>query len=110
MKLDRNSPTSRSAAARHGGDVEGAPDVVAAEERDERDAGYEAHAAGGPLRDDSLVAAKQQLADAVEGLVDVLSQPDVMRAIGDVDRQNLAKYLTIAKLKLENTIALVRRG
>jgi hypothetical protein len=27
-----------------------------------------------------------------------------------VDRQNLAKYLTIAKLKLENAIALVRRG
>ena len=32
------------------------------------------------------------------------------RAIGEVDRQNLAKYLTIAKLKLENTIALIRRG
>ena len=30
------------------------------------------------------------------------------RTIPDVDRANLAKYLTIAKLKLENAIALVR--
>jgi hypothetical protein len=27
-----------------------------------------------------------------------------------VDRDNLAKYLTITKLKLENAIALVRSG
>ena len=32
------------------------------------------------------------------------------RSIGDVDRANLAKYLTIAKLKLENAIAVVRTG
>ncbi len=63
-----------------------------------------------PLRDDSLIDAKQQLADAVESLVDVLRAPDVMAAIGPVDRANLAKYLTIAKLKLENVIALVRSG
>ena len=81
-----------------------------AEARDAREAGYAGHAAGGPLQEDSLVSAKQQLADAVEGLADVLSQPDVIRGIGDVDRQNLAKYLTIAKLKLENAIAVVRRG
>jgi hypothetical protein len=31
-------------------------------------------------------------------------------SIQDVDRQNLAKYLTIAKLRLENAIALVRSG
>ena len=77
---------------------------------DEEAAGYEAHGATGPLREDSLVAAKQQLADAVESLADVLGQPDAIRGIGDVDRQNLAKYLTIAKLKLENAIAIVRRG
>jgi ParB family chromosome partitioning protein len=62
----------------------------------------------GPLRDDSLLAAKQQLADAVEALVDVLRAPDVVATIGSVDRANLAKYLTIAKLRLENAIALVR--
>jgi ParB family transcriptional regulator, chromosome partitioning protein len=63
-----------------------------------------------PVSDDSLVAAKQQLADAVEELVGVLRAPTVMEAIGPVDRANLAKYLTIAKLRLENAIALVRSG
>ena len=63
-----------------------------------------------PLRDDSLISAKQQLAEAIEGLVDVLRAPDVVATIGPVDRANLAKYLTIAKLKLENAIAMVRSG
>ncbi len=62
------------------------------------------------LGDDSLLAAKRQLADAVEELVAVLQAPDVVRQIGEVDRANLAKYLTIAKLKLENAIAVVRGG
>jgi ParB family transcriptional regulator, chromosome partitioning protein len=62
----------------------------------------------GPLRDDSLVQAKQQLADAVEAVLDVLRTPDVVSGIGAVDRTNLAKYLTIAKLRLENAIAMVR--
>jgi len=63
-----------------------------------------------PLRDDSLVNAKQQLAEAVEGLVEVLRSADVVTSIGPIDRANLAKYLTIAKLKLENAIAMVRSG
>jgi ParB/RepB/Spo0J family partition protein len=62
------------------------------------------------LGDDSLVNARHQLSDAVEDLVAVLRAPDVIRTIPDVDRANLAKYLTIAKLKLENAIALVRSG
>jgi len=52
--------------------------------------------------------AKQQLADAVEAFMDVLRAPDVVREISSVDRANLAKYLTIAKLRLENAIAVVR--
>jgi ParB family chromosome partitioning protein len=64
----------------------------------------------GPLSDDSLVHARHQLNDAVEDLVSVLRSPDVVRSIGDIDRANLAKYLTIAKLKLENAIAVVRTG
>jgi ParB family chromosome partitioning protein len=63
-----------------------------------------------PLSDDSLVHARHQLNDAVEDLVSVLRSPDVVRSIPDVDRTNLAKYLTIAKLKLENAIAVVRAG
>ena len=60
------------------------------------------------IGEDSLVAAKQQLSEAVEELVAVLRAPDVVRSIPEVDRANLAKYLTIAKLKLENAIAVVR--
>jgi hypothetical protein len=41
-------------------------------------------------------------------MVDVLRSPDVVAAIGSIDRANLAKYLTIAKLRLENAIAMVR--
>jgi ParB family chromosome partitioning protein len=63
---------------------------------------------GDSLNEDSLVVAKQQLADAVEAFMDVLRAPDVVRDISSVDRANLAKYLTIAKLRLENAIAVVR--
>ncbi len=64
----------------------------------------------GAIRDDSLVVAKQQLNDAVEDLLDVIRNPEVLAAIGSTDRSNLAKYLTIAKLRLENAIAVVRIG
>ena len=62
------------------------------------------------LGDDALVNAKQQLADSVDELVAILRAPDVIGSIGSIDRANLAKYLTIAKLRLENAIALVRSG
>lgn len=62
------------------------------------------------LGDDSLVNAKQQFAEAIEELVGVLRAPDVVATIGPVDRANLTKYLTIAKLRLENAIAMVRSG
>jgi ParB/RepB/Spo0J family partition protein len=60
------------------------------------------------LTDDSLVNAKQHLAEAVEDLVDVLRSTDIRESIPATDRANLAKYLTITKLRLENAIALVR--
>ena len=40
----------------------------------------------------------------------MLRVPDVVRSIPEIDRANLAKYLTIAKLKLENAIAVVRNS
>jgi len=61
-----------------------------------------------PISDDSLVNAKHGLVEAVDELIGVLANPDVREAIGATDRANLAKYLTIAKLRLENAIALVR--
>jgi ParB family chromosome partitioning protein len=72
--------------------------------------GWTGQRRGAILTDDSLIQARHQLADAVEELVGVLRTPDLVRSIPAVDRANLAKYLTIAKLKLENAIALVRSG
>jgi len=88
----------------------GSPTPAAGVSADEGGQAWAGVKASGPLTDESLVAAKQHLADAVEGLVDVLMAPTVMGAIGAVDRANLAKYLTIAKLRLENAIAMVRSG
>jgi ParB family transcriptional regulator, chromosome partitioning protein len=65
---------------------------------------------GIPITDDSLLAAKQQLNEAVEELLGVIRSQDVLDAIGPTDRANLAKYLTIAKLRLENAIAVIRTG
>jgi ParB/RepB/Spo0J family partition protein len=62
-----------------------------------------------PLTDDSLIAVRARLTDAMADLITVL-QSDVMKTIDDTDRQNLAKYLMIAKVRLENAIGLVRRG
>ena len=64
----------------------------------------------GPIRDDALQTAKAEFAEALEGLMEIVRNPAVASQIGEVDRSNLAKYLTIAKLKLENTIATVRSG
>jgi hypothetical protein len=61
-----------------------------------------------PITDDSLVNAKHSLTEAVEELIGVLGDPGVRNSIAPTDRQNLAKYLTIAKIRLENAIALVR--
>jgi hypothetical protein len=58
--------------------------------------------------DDALLDTKGRLADAVEELVDLLRSQDVLEEIPDVNRDNLAKYLTITKLKLENAIAIIR--
>ena len=63
-----------------------------------------------PLADDALIGAKQTLADALDQLADVLASASVLGEIGEVDRQNLAKYLTIAKIRLENAITVVRSG
>jgi ParB family chromosome partitioning protein len=62
------------------------------------------------LKDDSLYAAKAQLNQAVEELLGIIRDPRLLDSIGSIDRANLAKYLTIAKLRLENAIAVVRSG
>jgi ParB family chromosome partitioning protein len=60
--------------------------------------------------DDALIDTRGRLADAVEDLVDLLRQPEVMGQIPEVNRANFAKHLTITKLKIENAIAIIRAG
>jgi ParB family chromosome partitioning protein len=60
--------------------------------------------------DDALLNAKADLNDALERLASVLGSTEVLGQIGETDRANLAKYLTIAKLRLENAIIVVRSG
>ena len=62
-----------------------------------------------PLTDDSLIAVRAELTVAMSDLIAVL-QSDVVKDIDETDRQNLAKFLMIIRVRLENAIGLVRRG
>jgi ParB family chromosome partitioning protein len=64
----------------------------------------------GVAGDNALITAKHELTEALDLLADVLGSAEVVGQIGDTDRSNLAKYLTIAKLRLENAITLLRSG
>jgi ParB family chromosome partitioning protein len=75
----------------------------------EADATWLAGSSKRPLTDDSLIAVRTHLTDAMADLLALL-QSDVMKNIEETDRQNLAKYLMIVKVRLENAIGLVRRG
>jgi ParB family transcriptional regulator, chromosome partitioning protein len=75
----------------------------------EADANWVGTGARRPITDDSLIAVRAQLADAITELISVI-QSDVMKTIDATDRANLAKQLMIARVRLENAIALVRRG
>jgi ParB/RepB/Spo0J family partition protein len=100
----------RSAAAADAPEADAAVSAAADDTADEAEAAWTGRTrpGAGPLREDALVVAKQQLADAVEEFLEVIRGPEVVSSIGAVDRSNLAKYLTIAKLRLENAIAVIR--
>ncbi len=80
-----------------------------AAERQPDGAAFARRSAGAPS-DNALIVAKDTLAEALEMLGDVLGSAEVLAEIGEVDRGNLAKYLTIAKIRLENAIVVVRSG
>jgi len=101
-------PAEEAAPAARHRTLAGAVREESAEEP--RDDGWAGTKPTGPLRDDALQTAKADFADALDSLMGIVRNPEVSRQIGEVDRSNLAKYLTIAKLKLENTIASVRSG
>jgi len=75
----------------------------------EAEANWLASVSKKPLTDDSLIAVRAELTAAMSDLVAVL-QSDVMKNIDETDRQNLAKFLMIVKVRLENAIGLVKRG
>jgi ParB family chromosome partitioning protein len=79
-----------------------------AEGADEAEARRIAPTADFPITDDALVLARAQLDEGVARLVGIVRDPDARESIGDTDRANLAKYLTIVKLRLENAIAALR--
>jgi ParB family transcriptional regulator, chromosome partitioning protein len=61
-----------------------------------------------PVTDDAIVLAKAHLDEAMSRFVRVLGDPTARGSIEETDRANLAKYLTIAKIRLENAIAALR--
>jgi ParB family chromosome partitioning protein len=71
-------------------------------------AGEVAVAKAARAADDALMQNRSKLADAIDELVDLLRQPDVIEQIPDTNRDNLARNLTVTKLKLENAIAIIR--
>jgi ParB family chromosome partitioning protein len=94
--------------------IEGRPARVASADAGRQDAGLEvmdppeAAAPAAPTGDDALVLAKSQFHDALAGLIAVLRSQEFTSSVSPNDRQNLAKYLTISKLTLENVITVVR--
>jgi ParB/RepB/Spo0J family partition protein len=58
--------------------------------------------------DDALMQNRARLGQAIDELVDLLRQPEVIDQIPDTNRDNLARNLTVTKLKLENAIAIIR--
>jgi len=61
-----------------------------------------------PTGDDALLTAKAQFQEALGELLAVLRSAEFAQVANPTDRQNLAKYLTISKLSLENAITVVR--
>jgi ParB family chromosome partitioning protein len=113
-RIDGRRPAATGAPVEEPAEAPVRPETLAGAVRREgdepRDDGWAGTKPSGPIRDDALQSAKADFADALEELMSIVRNPEVSRQIGDVDRSNLAKYLTIAKLKLENTIASVRSG
>jgi ParB family chromosome partitioning protein len=71
-------------------------------------AGEVAVAKAARATDDALMTNRSRLADAIDELVELLRQPEVIDQIPDTNRDNLARNLTVTKLKLENAIAIIR--
>lgn len=60
-----------------------------------------------PLRDDALISATRRLNEALADITRVLGG-DSAPQIGETDRENLAKFLTISRTRIENLVARLR--
>jgi len=62
-----------------------------------------------PLRDDALITATRKLNEALSELARAIGD-DGQGRIAEGDRQNLAKFLTISRARLDNLVARLRSG
>jgi ParB family chromosome partitioning protein len=62
-----------------------------------------------PLRDDALITATRKLNEALSELARAIGE-DGQGRIAEADRQNLAKFLTISRARLDNLVARLRTG
>jgi len=62
-----------------------------------------------PLRDDALITATRKLNEALSELARAIGE-DGQGRIAEGDRQNLAKFLTISRARLDNLVARLRSG
>ncbi len=95
-------------------EAEPAPDLesaIAAEHEPEVELVAVPIAPDGPAVDALTIdAASEHLSAAVAELVDALRTDAALAGASSLERQQFAKYLTLAKIKLENAIAVVRSG
>ena len=61
-----------------------------------------------PLRDDALIVATRKLNEALTELSRALGDGDGAPGIAEGDRQNLAKFLTISRARLDNLVARLK--
>ena len=92
---------------RRGVDPDAEPEHTAAWPADEAEESFPPPATV-PTGDDALIIAKAMFQEALGEFLAVLRSAEFAEAANPTDRQNLAKYLTISKLSLENAIIVVR--
>ena len=61
-------------------------------------------------RERTLGAARESLGAAIDAMATLLASDEARAGLNDLDRANMAKWLQIARIKLDNLAALMRQG
>jgi ParB family chromosome partitioning protein len=61
-------------------------------------------------RERTLGAARESLGAAIDAMATLLASDEARASLNDLDRANMAKWLQIARIKLDNLAALMRQG